>query len=251
MLAMSSPAYPELPAFPELGYKKTTARVTFEASSIWIEGAGPVRSATIVVKGEINRDTVLLVKAYYDLLMKIGAINLDLDTSGGNVESALEIGRFARENDLNVMVPPNAVCASACVFILAGGVTRYVEGKVGIHRPYIETLNVPATLDLVKQRAKATKEVLQSYFREMNLSERLADDMMMIPSDKILWLDKREIAAYGLGEDDPVIKETRTLKAAQKYGLSRAEYERRRQRAQSLCPLFTPPECTENVMRAP
>jgi hypothetical protein len=48
----------------------------------------------------------------------------------------------------------------------------------------------------------------------MNISERLADDMMMIPSAHMRWLSPQEIAVYGLGVDDPVIKETKTRDCA-------------------------------------
>jgi hypothetical protein len=239
------------PAYSGVDYAKTTARVTFEAKSFWVDEAGPVRTSSITVQGEINRDTIAMIKENYEFLAKIGAINLNLDTLGGSVDAALEIGRCVREKEINVMVLPNATCASSCVFILAGGVTRHVDGKVGIHRPYIGSLNVPVTADYVKQASVATKELLRGYFLEMNISERLADDMMMIPSDKMVWLDRREIAVYGLGEDDPVIKETQTLKATQKYGLSRTEYEARWRRALTLCNLTSESDCVDKILRTP
>jgi hypothetical protein len=73
--------------------------------------------------------------------------------------------------------------------------------------------------------------------------------MMMIPSDQMRWLTPQEIAFYGLGVDDPVIKETKILKAAQKYGLSRIDYDAKWRRVQELCTLGTPPDCEDKIMR--
>jgi hypothetical protein len=82
----------------------------------------------------------------------------------------------------------------------------------------------------------------------MNISERLADDMMMIPSDQMRWLTPTEIAVYGLGVDDPVIKETWALEQARKYGLSRLEYEARWRRVQTTCKLGGSSDCSEKIL---
>jgi hypothetical protein len=129
---------------------------------------------------------------------------------------------------------------------LAAGASRRVEGKLGIHRVFLDTPSSAVTTEDVKRTITRRQGQLRDYFREMNISERLADDMMMIPSAQMKWLSPQEIAMYGLAVDDPVIRETKILNEARKYGLSRIEYEERRQRAQQLCRTR---ECYENVMR--
>jgi hypothetical protein len=176
------------------------------------------------------------------------SINVHLDSAGGSVDSAIEIGRFFRDSNSNVLVSAGEQCASACLLILAGGVTRNVTGKLGMHRPFLETPSRTMTTEDVKKVATQNQERLRAYFREMNISERLADDMMMIPSSQMRWLSPQEIAVYGLGVDDPVVSETKTLKQAQKYGLSRLEYERRSQLARDLCVLGTAVDCIDKVM---
>jgi len=237
--------------------------VTFQAdTNTWLDGVGPGLGLTIYIRGEINPDAAILVRRYYDGLVEMSrrfhgqmnakdsdaAVNVHLDSEGGSVDSAIEIGRFLRDKNSNVMVSAGEQCASACLFILAGGVTRYLGGRLGMHRPFLETPSRSMTTEDVKKAATLNQERLRAYFREMNISERLADDMMMIPSNQMRWLSPQEIAVYGLGVNDPVVSETKTLKQAQKYGLSRLEYERRWQLARGLCELGTADDCIDKVM---
>src|SRR5438552_18079244 len=56
--------------------------------------------------------------------------------------ASMAIGRLIRRDKRAIFVMPNSECLSSCVFILAGGVMRYVAAdparptQVGIHRPY-------------------------------------------------------------------------------------------------------------------
>jgi hypothetical protein len=69
----------------------------------------------------------------------------------------------------------------------------------------------------------------------MNVSDKLADDMMIVPPDKIHFLSANELVNYGLGRIDPVTKETEELNAARKLGIDRAEYMRRKVRSETFC----------------
>lgn len=60
-----------------------------------------------------------------------------LDSEGGELEPALGIGKTIRDLGALVMVEKHSQCLSSCVFILAGGASRFVQGIVGIHRPYV------------------------------------------------------------------------------------------------------------------
>jgi hypothetical protein len=69
---------------------------------------------------------------------------------------------------------------------------------------------------------------IRSYFREMNVSERLADDMMIVPPEKIRFLSADELVRYGLVFIDSAAAEAADLREAKKLGISRTEYMRRR-----------------------
>jgi hypothetical protein len=165
------------------------------------------------------------------------------------VIAALELGRYLRSIEANVLVVPDARCASACVIILAGGSRRTVSGTVGIHRPFIERSIRDVTARDVKDVAEQMRATLRSYFQEMNIAERLADDMMVIPSTRMKWLTRSEVDTYGLGADDPVLVETRALRRAKKYGLSRTEFEMRWRRVQEECKPGSAENCVDTIMR--
>ena len=95
---------------------------------------------------------------------------------------------------------------------------------------------------------------IRSYFREMNVSEQLADAMLRIEPAKVRLLDDTALASYGLTETDPIEQETLDLKDAQYYGVSRQEYMRRQSLAERICPsVWGGPdigsECYETVMK--
>jgi ATP-dependent protease ClpP protease subunit len=250
----------------KIDFANTKARVSYEADTTWIDGVGPGLGLTIYISGEINRDAVTLVRRYFDGLIEMSrrfeevvdmkpeyrgasSINFQLNSLGGEVDAAIEIGRFVRDKQGNVLVVENASCASACIFILAGGAYRAVRGTLGIHRPFLETPSRTMTPGDIKNIMTKRQEQLRAFLREMNISERLADDMMVIPSAQMKRLSPQEIALYGLGVDDPVIHESKILQNARKYGLSRIEYETRWRRVQQLCPFGSDDACMENIMK--
>ncbi|MEW4456637.1 hypothetical protein AB1K42_01010 [Roseibium algicola] len=74
---------------------------------------------------------------------------ISLNSPGGNLREALEIGKYIAEQNFITLLPENAVCESACSLVFLAGYTRY-EGfffprrfahetaRLGIHQPYIQ-----------------------------------------------------------------------------------------------------------------
>src|SRR4051812_33658998 len=58
-----------------------------------------------------------------------------LDSRGGSLLPALEIGKIIRINEHATVVPEDAVCTSACALIWVAGSTKYLSpgGRVGFH----------------------------------------------------------------------------------------------------------------------
>jgi hypothetical protein len=122
-----------------------------------------------------------------------------INSPGGNVAAAMAIGRMLRREGAWIGV--NGVCFSACVFILAGAVDRQIgkSDQVGIHRPYLlPTPEKPLEADQVKQAYSRTLQDMRSYLREMNVSPRLADDMLATEPENNHILTETEIRAYRL-----------------------------------------------------
>jgi hypothetical protein len=62
-----------------------------------------------------------------------------LDSPGGSVTEAMQIGAYIRSRGLDTMVVENGLCASACPLAFAGGVARiaFRTSWIGVHRAFI------------------------------------------------------------------------------------------------------------------
>lgn len=160
-------------------------------------------------------------------------ITTRLESSGGDVGSAMKIGRAMRQ--LNALVAVDE-CYSACVLVLAGAPKRAVDNnsKVGIHRPY-QIDAIPTTAEIEREKYQRTQREVQAYLAEMNIPTRLYEDMLIVPPERIRLLTAKEIAEYGLADDDPYVGEAEALAEARKYGITRQELARRKGLVNQSC----------------
>lgn len=122
-----------------------------------------------------------------------------LNSPGGEVGEALEIGRMLRATELPVGVPANAICFSACPYILAGGLEREVSRKasVGVHQHYFgENTYLPAFL-LVSDIQAGQAQVM-TYLDEMGIDPLLMAKALITPPDDIYVLVPEELEAFKL-----------------------------------------------------
>jgi ATP-dependent protease ClpP protease subunit len=159
-----------------------------------------------------------------------------INSRGGSVSAAMAIGRIFRREAAWLEV--NGDCISACVLILAGAVDRQIgsTGVVGIHRPYLGTTpQQRLTTDQVRDAYTRMLQDIRAYLREMNVSERLADDMLAIEPERVHILTQAELEMYGLARVDSaeqqrraIENEARDVQEANQLGLDRREYTRRK-----------------------
>jgi hypothetical protein len=140
--------------------------------------------------------------------------------------AAMEIGRLLRANSIMTIVREDdgSRCLSACVFILAGGVSRFAdEGAVGVHRPrfdaeYFAGLSEPA--------ARAQYDTLAAgvagYLSEMGISDGLFKMMMRVPSKDMRMLTFDELTETALDGTDPAHDEWLRAKLVARCGDKRA-----------------------------
>lgn len=164
------------------------------------------------------------------------AIIIYLNTGGGDVHSSMSIGRVLRKIDSLVHVDEGAMCASSCVFILAGAGRRYVDpsAKIGIHRPFRATAE-KTTPELEKQKYSMLASSVEKYLDSMNVSKRLFEDMMRVSPSDVKFLSQDELVAYGLWGDDPYIEEADAMRKASDIGISRKELAAREAIAFAAC----------------
>jgi hypothetical protein len=213
---------------------------------------------SIKIVGEIDATTVDKVRRLFDELHEVtahgGEITVsarsggsvtctvygegyEINSRGGDVNAAMAIGRMFRKEHAHIQVDRNSVCISACVLILAGAVDReLVFGLVGIHRPYLATTpQQPMMAKQVTESYRAMLDNIHLYLREMGVSERLADDMLATEPERVHILTEAELKSYGLADVDPaerqrraISNEARDVQEANKLGLDRREYTRRK-----------------------
>lgn len=115
-----------------------------------------------------------------------------LASYGGDSAEAMRIGRYIRALKGTTMIPETGKCYSACVFVLAGGVERIIQGPVAINWPGFELRT-----DMSEQEGLSRVLSLTSdYFEEMNIPSSLAEDMYRIPPSELKLLSENELLFY-------------------------------------------------------
>jgi hypothetical protein len=114
-----------------------------------------------------------------------------LNSPGGSLVTAMQLGRVLREHAFDTRVGARTVdatqatagtCHSACPFVLAGGVRRSLEtgSAIGLHRA---ANRVPVLDEYAFQRVVEAQVV--EYLVEMGVRVEVAAIMAIIPHDQI------------------------------------------------------------------
>jgi hypothetical protein len=165
---------------------------------------------------------------------------LHLDSDGGDVQTALNIGRLVRKHEMRTM---SRNCLSSCVFIFAGGVDRsYVLFKgdrgqgIGIHRFYFADLSPSASRSEVTAAYGQLKKAVSSYLDEMNIPQEVLTAMEAVPPGQMRFLSNEELEGYRLTGRDPVYDEQQTAEDAAYHFITSAEYRKRMAEGEARCP---------------
>jgi hypothetical protein len=177
---------------------------------------------SLILSGRINKsDVAELTK----LLPQYKIIWLN--SPGGDVSAAMDIGRLLRRFNSIAMVDYNQVCVSACVLVLAGSTFRMIKGKVGIHRPYLPEDNA-TTEEEQKVIYDTIRKNIKNHLEIMNINPTLYDDMFRISPRNVKFLDKEELDLYGLSGTDPYFEEAASAREAKELQISKEEFFKRK-----------------------
>jgi hypothetical protein len=188
---------------------------TFLKSATSKSGGSTSCSLTIHLNGEITPASMKQLRKVVEVSESPQYrlfLLLDLNSDGGDVWEAISTGKFLRQHAPAFVssVGTQGHCYSSCVFLLASGWQRTVDGEVGIHRPYFTTERVQELgYDSLKKAYDAVFVQLKAFFADVNISERLLPDMWVIPSSEIRVLTDSELKDYGLSRHDAVLTEKR------------------------------------------
>jgi hypothetical protein len=163
-----------------------------------------------------------------------------INSHGGDVSAAMTIGRIFRQETSFLQV--DGSCISACVLVLAGAVERGIKTSfmVGIHRPYL--VQTSYTEEQARKLYDGMLKEIRAYLHEMNVSIKLADDMLDTEPEQVHFLSPTELEKYRLASVDlaerrrrAVSRELSDLREANELGLDRVEYTRRKGIVSRFC----------------
>lgn len=128
-----------------------------------------------------------------------------LDSPGGSVNDALEIGRLVRTAGLTTSVAAGALCASSCPLVFAGGTERLAtEGSaIGVHQIYasVTAETMPASLraaGTAMSDAQRTTATITRYLTESGVDPALWLHALETPPDRLYYLSPDELRDYKL-----------------------------------------------------
>lgn len=192
----------------------------------------------ILIHGKIDDRTVV---SFNDAITKAkikkqGIFWILLNSEGGSVDAAIEIGRIIRAS--NLAIKNQGVCFSSCVLIYIAGVHRYNfpdiildyesrsrDSIIGLHRPYF---SAGSSQTMSKEAIKAMYEKVRNYISEMGVSDRLFELIYNTPPEKVITLRAEKIESI-IPVDDPEFDEKRVQQKSLEYGISAADYRRKRE----------------------
>lgn len=150
-------------------------------------------------RGKIAADFTALVERVTRVAdsLGIGSRVLDLDSTGGQVEDAIRAGDFIANHRWTIWVREDSLCHSACVFVLAGGDSRRLAGRIGIHR-IIRLSSTATSRTELNTELQAVYATVREYLERNGASPLLADVMKTVPNRSLRLLTGEELRMYGL-----------------------------------------------------
>ncbi|WP_343226414.1 hypothetical protein [Luteimonas sp. S4-F44] len=170
-------------------------------------------------KGRVTQDFTRLMQRLAAVAdeLKIDKRVLDLDSSGGMVEEAIRAGDVIAESRWTIWVREGAACHSSCVFLLAGGDTRLIGGRVGIHR-IIRMSSSASTRAELNRELRAVYGRVRDYLERNGAAVAVADLMMAVPNRSLRILTPDELKLYGLDGVNPAQDDLDRLRLMRKCG---------------------------------
>ncbi len=163
------------------------------------------------------------------------AVIVTLESPGGDVATALRLGRLIRAKNATVF---SAGCSSACVLLYAAGVRRvggFDDAAIGVHRIYFAQLESDLSQAQVQLRYSTALSDVRQFLSDMNVASGFLDVMQSIPPERMRLLTNSELEQFGLGKIDAVYEERTIANAAAALGVSSFEYRQRQEKARLRC----------------
>lgn len=128
-----------------------------------------------------------------------------IDSPGGSVADAIEIGEAIRGGGFSTSVEAGAICASSCPLAFAGGTRRRATeaSAIGVHQVYAVLpggelpAGVAAAGDAMSDAQKTTARITR-HLSAMGIDPALWLHALETPPDRLYYLKPDELTAYRL-----------------------------------------------------
>lgn len=153
----------------------------------------PDLGAILMMNGAIAPDDGDRLAAYLDTLDTVPA-TVAINSPGGSVDAALQIGAALRAQALDTVILPGMACLSACPYMLAGGVERRVSasGAVGLHQHYYDAPGYIPVFFAVEDIQRGQGETMR-YLIDMGVDPGVMVYGLSTPPDEIYVLVADEL----------------------------------------------------------
>lgn len=123
---------------------------------------------------------------------------VELNSPGGSVRDALEIGSFFRQAGFDTKVPAGGYCASSCPLVFASGAARIASetATIGVHQIYGATSDISAPQAM--SDAQVTTAEITRHLNEMGVDSKLWLHALDTPPQKLYYFTNQELKDYKL-----------------------------------------------------
>lgn len=154
--------------------------------------SSPGQQPFLVVSGEFKDNEPL--NAFSNAVVSSGARRIVFNSPGGNVGSALRLGRMIRAAGLDTLQVRQLQCASACSLAFLGGVHRDAEpGSIGVHRAFLKPADGMSNEEAAA-RVQLGTAAITSYVVEMGVDPELIELASSFDKHDIRYLSASEMA---------------------------------------------------------
>jgi hypothetical protein len=146
----------------------------------------------VLVSGPFLPDESLV--PFTSAVIAAGAKLVTFDSPGGNIDTAIRLGRLIRAAKLNTVQIRKMECASACSLAFVGGVLRSADpGSIGVHRSSFTPDATISRDDAVAGIQAVTAEII-TYLGEMGVDPKLLAFSLKYDQTDIRYLSASEMA---------------------------------------------------------
>lgn len=146
-----------------------------------------------IVPGDVER--------FRQLSLRYPKAIVGLDSPGGYVMPAMEIGRLIRMAGFATLVPEDSSCVSSCALIWVAGTRRLMspQGRVGFHASYLDNNGR-------LEESGVANALVGSYLTQLSFSQRAIVFATTASPTSVLWLTRANSEAAGIDFKDWVPK---------------------------------------------